>query len=66
MLHAGTEPPATQLALLRRWYADQPATPTGWAAALRDPVTAAALHAPQQYIATVLTARPVPAPEPKP
>ena len=33
------------LYLLRRWYAEQPATPTGWAAALRDPVTAAALQA---------------------
>ena len=33
------------LYLLRRWYAEQPAAPTGWAAALRDPVTAAALHA---------------------
>ncbi|MGW4947100.1 AraC family transcriptional regulator [Actinoplanes sp. NPDC004185] len=33
------------LFLLRRWYAAQPAAPTGWAAALRDPVTAAALHA---------------------
>jgi AraC-like DNA-binding protein len=33
------------LFLLRRWYAEQPAAPTGWAAALRDPVTAAALHA---------------------
>jgi AraC-like DNA-binding protein len=33
------------LYLLRRWYAGQPAAPTGWAAALRDPVTAAALHA---------------------
>ncbi len=33
------------LYLLRRWYAEQPAAPTGWAAALRDPVTAVALHA---------------------
>jgi AraC-like DNA-binding protein len=33
------------LYLLRRWYAEQPAAPTGWAAALRDPVTTAALHA---------------------
>ena len=33
------------LYLLRRWYAEQPAAPTGWAAALRDPVIMAALHA---------------------
>jgi AraC-like DNA-binding protein len=33
------------LYLLRRWYAEQPTTPTGWAAALRDPVTTAALRA---------------------
>jgi AraC-like DNA-binding protein len=33
------------LYLLRRWYAEQPAASTGWAAALRDPVTAAALQA---------------------
>jgi AraC-like DNA-binding protein len=33
------------LYLLRRWYAGHPPATTGWAAALRDPVTAAALHA---------------------
>jgi AraC-like DNA-binding protein len=33
------------LYLLRSWYDDQPAAATGWAAALNDPVTGAALHA---------------------
>jgi AraC-like DNA-binding protein len=33
------------LYLLRRWYAGRPAATTGWAAALNDPVTGAALQA---------------------